>query len=171
LIKTEDYQNPEMWTLMARELIEINNSIQVSLSENTFDGGLNWRSKSRDSIYWDKNLKYNFPNRQVTQTFDNGWQTSSIVSTKDCSGTSHVAEIGDLDVQAGFIGENIELRFDGSINDVNLTLLSINGSVLLTKNYEILPESIQTNNIKPGIYILEIRNEKAKSIQKLVKSF
>ena len=168
-IKKERFTNPDNWTIETRFTTDYKTKLTLFLVENTEDGGTTWIPLTRDSIYYDKSLPFNYPNRSVSQNYEEDkWMTTSMEIAKECD-ISFIPEVhSDLDFTAIIDNSILMIFTKEKLINTTLRLFNINGKLIYDNFFDILPEAVELNKINSGMYFLELSNRNAKGIKKLV---
>ncbi|HHH52940.1 MAG TPA: T9SS type A sorting domain-containing protein [Bacteroidetes bacterium] len=169
LIKEESFDNYGEWILTSRRTTDYQTKLTIELRETTNDQGTTWEPANRDSIYFNSDLPFGFPNRESSSEYADGqWKVTNVSLYSDCSGT-FTNDIEKLSFVSRFDGDDIVITTDKIINNANITLYNTNGQVVFSQKFRTLPERISTNKLIPGIYILEIKGNEIKGINKMIK--
>jgi len=170
LIKVKTFDGHVLLELVGYETIDYKENIRVKLNKLTHDQGKTWYEQYKDSTIFINVLDVSIPRTVIHLAFKNDvWVVDELRETHYCDAHAAVKDIDELMFDAYFNDNEVVIDSKDNLTDVNVKLYNINGQVLFNKNYSILPERFQVNNLISGVYFLRVVNNKNEGITKLTK--
>ncbi|MFN5334845.1 MAG: T9SS type A sorting domain-containing protein, partial [Bacteroidota bacterium] len=107
----------------------------------------------------------------VTATFTNGFSGFAVGSPGMATSVSDLSVLQGVSVYPNPLQKHLFIRFDEQQRNVSIRLLSADGRIIRTEkiNGALINHTIQTENLQPGYYLLDIITDEGKKIIPLIK--
>lgn len=160
----------DQWYQISRSLFEydVEDRILSIQQDETTDNGVSFAPTDRTLNVYESPMPYDLFTMQLTQVYDQDeWVNEGLSTFADC--TSQVGEITSIDAKI-WIHENVlYLQTEENLQNVFLSVLDINGRIVLNNFYQNLPDQLDVTNLINGFYVVQLQSEKVFLAEKVIK--